>query len=160
DGNLWIADYFDQTIGKLTTAGVFTRFSAGGYPFGIASGPDGNLWFTERYGGNIGRVTTAGAITEFPVPSSGELFGITAGPDGNLWFTESGANKIVKLNVNSPHYNVCLLYDPTKAVKSGSTIPIKLQLCDATGNDLSSSGITLHAVSVTQVSSSISGDVQ
>jgi hypothetical protein len=59
-----------------------------------------------------------------------------------------------------PSYNVCLLYDWTKAVKSGSTVPIKLQLCDSSGNDLSSPSITLHAVSVTQTSTSISGLVQ
>jgi hypothetical protein len=59
-----------------------------------------------------------------------------------------------------PLYDVCLLYDPTKAVKSGSTIPIKLQLCDGTGNNLSSASITVHAVSITQTSTSISGPVE
>jgi len=163
DGNLWFTDGGANKIGRITTAGVITEFpipTTGSNPSNISQGPDGNLWFTENAGNNIARITPSGVITEFPVPSGSYPDGITADPDGNLWFTESGANKIVKLNVNSPHYNVCLLYDPTKAVKSGSTIPIKLQLCDATGNDLSSSGITLHAVSVTQVSSSISGDVQ
>ena len=53
-----------------------------------------------------------------------------------------------------------MLYDPTKAVKSGSTIPIKLQLCDGSGNDLSSSSITLHATGVIQTSTSISGPVE
>jgi hypothetical protein len=58
------------------------------------------------------------------------------------------------------HYNVCLLYDPTKAVNSGATIPIKLQLCDGAGDNLSSSSLTLHAVSITQTSNSISGQLQ
>jgi hypothetical protein len=57
-------------------------------------------------------------------------------------------------------YHLCLLYDPTKAVQSGATMPIKLQLCDTSGNDLSSSSIMLHAVSVTQTSTSISGTVE
>ena len=35
------------------------------------------------------------------------------------------------LNVN---YAVCLLYDPGKQVNGGSTIPIKLQLCDSNGS--------------------------
>jgi len=35
-----------------------------------------------------------------------------------------------------------------------------LQLCDSGGNDLSSSGLTVHAVSVTQVSTSISGTIE
>ncbi len=57
-------------------------------------------------------------------------------------------------------YRVCLLYDSTKAVQSGATYPIKLQLCDASGNNLSSPSLVVHATSVTQISSSISGPVQ
>lgn len=57
-------------------------------------------------------------------------------------------------------YNVRTLYDPTKAVRSGSTIPIKLQLCDAAGGNLSSPGITLHATGVSMVSSNITGPVE
>ncbi|MBI1787009.1 MAG: hypothetical protein HYR60_05575 [Acidobacteria bacterium] len=59
-----------------------------------------------------------------------------------------------------PLYSTCLLYDPAKAAKSGSTMPIKLQLCDTNGNNQSSPSITVHAVSITQTSTSISGPVQ
>ena len=45
-------------------------------------------------------------------------------------------------------------------MRSGATLPIKLQLCDGSGTDLSSSNITLHATSLTQTSTSISGAVQ
>ena len=45
-------------------------------------------------------------------------------------------------------YGICLLYDPTKAANSGSTIPIKLQLCDANGVNLSSAAITVTSVEV------------
>jgi hypothetical protein len=54
-------------------------------------------------------------------------------------------------------YNLCLLYDPTQVHKSGSTIPIKLELCDASGADVSASSIVVTAVSVTQVSTNASG---
>ena len=57
-------------------------------------------------------------------------------------------------------YSVCLLYDPTKAVQSGAAIPIKLLLCDGSGNDLSSSSITVHAISISQISTSTSGAVE
>jgi len=43
-------------------------------------------------------------------------------------------------------YNVCLLYDPNKAAKAGSTIPIKLQLCDANNNNVSSASIAVTAL--------------
>jgi hypothetical protein len=62
--------------------------------------------------------------------------------------------------VCGPLYDVCLLYDPTKVVKSGATVPIKLQLCDSTGNDLSSWTIVLQAISISQTSTSISGPVE
>jgi hypothetical protein len=57
-------------------------------------------------------------------------------------------------------YAICLEYDSTKAVKSGATIPIKLQVCDATGASLSSAEVVVHALAVVQVSSSASYEVQ
>jgi hypothetical protein len=51
-------------------------------------------------------------------------------------------------------YGVCIQYDPTKAAQSGSTIPIKLQLCNASSVDVSSPAIVVHAVGVTQLTSS------
>jgi hypothetical protein len=55
---------------------------------------------------------------------------------------------------------MCLLYDATKAVKGGSTLPVKLQLCDNVGHNVSSSSITLHVHGIAQISSSASGDIQ
>jgi hypothetical protein len=49
-------------------------------------------------------------------------------------------------------YRICALYDETKASKLGSTIPIKLQLCDASGRDVSSPAVLVHALGLTQVS--------
>ena len=54
-------------------------------------------------------------------------------------------------------YNVCLLYDPTKARKSGSTYPIQIQLCDAAGHNVSSSGIIVQALSVTRLTTNAPG---
>jgi len=59
----------------------------------------------------------------------------------------------------SVSFNICLLYDPTKAVKSGATYPIKIQLCDINGNNVSSASIIVQAINIEQVSSSIMGDV-
>ena len=57
----------------------------------------------------------------------------------------------------APSYNVCPLYDATKAKKSGSTYPIQIQLCDAAGSNLSSPSIVVHAVGVTQLSTNAPG---
>jgi hypothetical protein len=42
-------------------------------------------------------------------------------------------------------YNICALYDQTQVHKTGSTIPIKLELCDAAGHNVSSSSIVVQA---------------
>ena len=57
-------------------------------------------------------------------------------------------------------YNVCPLYDTTKANKSGSTIPIKLQLCDVGGANLSSESITLTVLGVVRLSDYAPGEVE
>lgn len=55
------------------------------------------------------------------------------------------------------HYEICPLYDPLVAKKKGSAYPIKVQLCDASGQNLSSESIVLHALSVTQASTNAPG---
>jgi len=45
-------------------------------------------------------------------------------------------------------YAVCLLFDNNKAVQKNATIPIKLNLCDAKGVNVSSSAIVLNATNL------------
>jgi probable HAF family extracellular repeat protein len=54
-------------------------------------------------------------------------------------------------------YNLCLLYDPNRAVPRGSTMSIKLQLCDANRSNLSSPGIVLNVQGVSPVSPATAG---
>jgi hypothetical protein len=56
-------------------------------------------------------------------------------------------------------YGIGALYDPTKAVKAGGTVPIRIQLLDANGLNHSSPSITVTAISVVQVSSQASSSV-
>lgn len=78
------------------------------------------------------------------------IFGGTTGPvDYNdVWTLATGTL-----------YKVCLLYDPTRAVRSGATYPIKLQLCDTSGANLSSPNILLHAAGIQMSSTMVSSDV-
>jgi hypothetical protein len=57
-------------------------------------------------------------------------------------------------------YGVLALYDPAKAFRSGSVVPIRLQLTNNSGADVSASSIKVTAMSVVQVSTSASSDVQ
>jgi hypothetical protein len=52
------------------------------------------------------------------------------------------------------------LYDPTRAVQSGSTIPLKIQLCDANNADVSNSAVVVHGVSLVQSSANASEVLQ
>jgi hypothetical protein len=58
----------------------------------------------------------------------------------------------------SPSYSVCLLYDPSKPAKSGSTLPIKVEVCDSSGANLSSPSLLIHVTGVTRVSDNVAGD--
>jgi hypothetical protein len=76
-----------------------------------------------------------------------------------VWMANDGAAGDQDIHATTftpvPHqvsYHICPLYDQNVAKKSGSTYPIKLQLCDASGNNLSSPSIAVHAVSVTRIS--------
>jgi hypothetical protein len=54
-------------------------------------------------------------------------------------------------------YGICALYDQTQVHQSGSTIPIKLQLCDASGTDVSSAAVLVTAIGLLRVSSATTG---
>jgi hypothetical protein len=54
-------------------------------------------------------------------------------------------------------FNVCPLYDQTKAVKQNATAALKFFLCDAAGRDVSSSAIVVNAVSLTLTAGSLTG---
>jgi hypothetical protein len=105
--------------------------------------------FGNQVAFNFSRLLSAGDTLDFVVG---------VGSNGTFWNDSTGL--AVTITPVGPNYHVCLLYDPTKAVHSGATYPIKLQLCDASGNNLSSSTIVLHATSITLLSNSISGPVQ
>ena len=75
---------------------------------------------------------------------------------GNIEDQNSSSNTL-KVNVA---YQVACLYDQTKYVKSGSTVPIKLQLTDGNGVNVSSSSIVLTALQVTNTGTLTAADAQ
>jgi len=107
-------------------------------------------------------LTGSPAIDAIPVAACTNIDGVPVSTDQRGVSRPQGAGcDIGSVDVSeAPDFLVCLLYDPDKAVKSGATIPIKLQICDASGANLSSADIAVVATSLTQVSSSISGPVE
>ena len=56
-------------------------------------------------------------------------------------------------------YAICAQYDQTRSVQGGATFPIKVQVCDANGNNLSSPSTVLHATAIIAASGA-AGPVQ
>ena len=95
-------------------------------------------------------------------PDGGNLNTSTAGlhtfvTNANDKVGNTAAQVSVDYNVG---YNVVALFDQTKSARSGSTIPIKIRLVDANGANVSSPAITVHAISILQVSSQSSSVLQ
>ena len=124
DGNVWFTDATNNTVGRVSVAGVVTTFllpTSHSTPFDIVAGPDGNLWFTEYDGNKLGRVTTSGVITEFAVPTPGSNpAAICLGPDGNIWFTESSASQVGRLVLSGPASGNITLTVPAAASEEGA----------------------------------------
>jgi YVTN family beta-propeller protein len=89
------------------------------------------------------------------VANGGQVNTATA---GNHTFTVSSADNVgntaSSLTVNYVvKFGLVVLFDQTKASKSGSTVPIKVRLVDSNGSNVSAIGTVLHATSVIQTSS-------
>ncbi len=86
---------------------------------------------------------------------------IDTGTVGSRTFSVTGSdavgNAAAKTVAFTVAYGQCLLFDQTKAYKAGSTIPIKLNLCNAAGANVSSSSVALVAKAVYLVSTSAPG---
>jgi len=85
-----------------------------------------------------------------PTPAgipAGNLFPI--GTTTIIWTaTDASGNSSSALQTVTVAYGVCLLYDASRQVNSGAAIPIKLELCNAAGADLSSPALLPQAVSI------------
>jgi microsomal dipeptidase-like Zn-dependent dipeptidase len=103
--------------------------------------------------GGSGVATCAG-----PVADAALLDTATIGAHA---FTVTGADNVGHtVQVPRPYnvtFAICAEYDQTKAHRAGSTVPIKLFLCDAAGLNVSSSSLVLTATAVTQISTSAPG---
>jgi hypothetical protein len=122
------------------------------------TGPAGNkILLTSHY------VTTAPVNQALIIASDGANDWANITGDPTICCTISGGTNGINSDeaiVNLP-YAACLLYDPTRAVKSGAVIPIKMYLCDAATGliDLSNSGIVVNATRLVQVSTQVTDTI-
>ena len=89
---------------------------------------------------------------------------LATGAVGTFNFEVTGVDNVDNTaSLNHPYlvsFNICVLYDETRVHRAGSTVPIRLQLCDAANVNVSSASIVVGATSVTQLSTSTVGPVE
>jgi RHS repeat-associated protein len=99
DGALWFTNYSNNSIGRITTAGVVSNYTDPSLhsPNNMTSataGAGGDLWFTNSGSNSIGSITTSGTVANYTGTGISYPTGITEGPDGAMWFTNAGNNSI------------------------------------------------------------------
>lgn len=126
-GTLWVADFYNHTIRKVTAAGVVTTFagasgSSGSVdgtgnaatfdnPYGIAIDPARNIYIADRLNQTIRKVSAAGVVRTLAglagvtgsVDGTGSAarfnypFGVAADASGNVYVADSGNQSIRKI---------------------------------------------------------------
>jgi len=105
----------------------------------------------------VGSVDDGVATASYTLPggTTPQALTITGEFSGGLFTQPSSGTGTLSVT-----FNICLLYDPTKAVNSGSVYPLKIQLCDINGSNVSSASTIVHAVGVGLTSTTIFGEVE
>ncbi|HEX8294408.1 MAG TPA: MBG domain-containing protein [Pyrinomonadaceae bacterium] len=109
-------------------------FTASYTGFVLGQGPNalgGALTFTTP-------ATAASGVGNYPVTPSG-----LTSPNYSITYADG------TLSVT---YGVCALYDPEKAAQSNSTLPIRLQLCNAAATGVTAPGVVVQATGVVMIS--------
>jgi streptogramin lyase len=101
NGNLYFTMPTLQSLGEMTTAGVFvTQYPSGespSEPWGLMGGPNRvDIWYLDRSANAVMSFNTQNlSLVPFTVPTVGsDPYAIAMAHDNNLWFTERAGNNI------------------------------------------------------------------
>lgn len=108
--NVWVANYFDNSVGLLSATGtILSSGTKGGglnHPQGIAIDGAGNAWTTNYRGPTISEFASASASLPGAAlsPAAGfgpdarllEAFAVALDASGNVWVTNFGSNTLTE----------------------------------------------------------------
>jgi N-acetylneuraminic acid mutarotase len=159
-------DTWTQKASMNIARGVFAAVVNNGriYVCGGVTNPSGEEEFWQQSVEEYDPTTDTWTIVGYlPIPISN--LGAAAPYSGSFYVLGGETDHNIPVNTVlqatiKPIYNICPLYDQTKAVKSGATVPIKLQLCDANGANLSSPDVVVHAFELVRQSTIVLGGVE
>ncbi len=103
DNNVWVADAYNATIAKITTAGQVTLYPISGsnHFAQLSPGPNNTIWVADIQANHIGELSIAtGGFTWHATPSW--TWDVNLGPDGNMWFAEPATDAIAKYVPGAP----------------------------------------------------------
>lgn len=112
NGNIYVADFSNNAIRKITTSGVVTTITSTGLnlPYGLAIDGANNIIVTDTYNNMIKKVTQAGEITIIAGNGGSSLtdglgtaasfylpYGVVLDNGGNIYVTDHNNNAVRKI---------------------------------------------------------------
>jgi streptogramin lyase len=118
DGNLYFEEYGNpnDTIARITPAGVITPIQSVAGVNNIAKGADGNIWL--ELSGQLIKMRLDGKIlATYNTPGNVIMFNLEPGPEHSLWFTNPFDNYVGRVD-STGHVRWVNTYTPNSAPPS------------------------------------------